>query len=125
MADTPPKVFISYSWTNQQHQDRVREWAERLINDNVQGVMDLFDLKEGDDKYAYMERMVADDSVTHVLMFCDRRYAEKADKQKDTSGVGTESQIISGEIYSTSRSRNSYRSFASSAPTGTLTCLFS
>ncbi len=100
MADTPPKVFISYSWTNQQHQDRVREWAERLINDNVQGVMDLFDLKEGDDKYAYMERMVADDSVTHVLMFCDRRYAEKADKQKDTSGVGTESQIISGEIYS-------------------------
>ena len=23
-----PKVFISYSWTNQQHQERVREWAE-------------------------------------------------------------------------------------------------
>lgn len=96
----PPKVFISYSWTNQQHQDRVREWAERLITDNVQVVMDIFDLKEGDNKYAFMERMVADESVTQVLMFCDHRYAEKADKQKDTSGVGTESQIISSEIYS-------------------------
>lgn len=100
MPEIQPKVFISYSWTNQQHMDRVREWAEHLMADGIQVVMDIFDLKEGDDKYAYMERMVADESVTHVLMFCDSRYAEKADKQKDSSGVGTESQIISSELYS-------------------------
>ncbi len=100
MPDTQPKVFISYSWSNQQHKDRVREWAEHLITDGVQVVMDVFDLKEGDDKYAYMERMVNDDSVTHVLLFCDGHYAEKADKQKGSSGVGTESQIISSELYS-------------------------
>lgn len=99
MSEIQPKVFISYSWSNRQHKDRVREWAERLITDGVQVVMDVFDLKEGDDKNAYMERMVTDESVTHVLLFCDGHYAEKADKQKGSSGVGTESQIISGELY--------------------------
>ena len=100
MTDMQPKVFISYSWTDQHHQDCVREWAERLVNDGIQVVMDIFDLKEGDDKYAFMERMVTDASVTHVLVFCDKHYAEKADTQKGSSGVGTESQIISSELYS-------------------------
>jgi hypothetical protein len=55
-----PKVFISYSWTSQSHQERVREWAERLISDGVDIVLDLYDLKEGQDKYAFMEKMVSD-----------------------------------------------------------------
>ena len=59
--------------------------------------MDVFDLKEGQDKYAYMERMVTDQTVTHVLAFCDKAYAEKADARR--AGVGTESQILSKEIY--------------------------
>ena len=41
-------------------------------------VLDIYDLKEGDDKYAFMERMVTDKSVTHVLVVCDSKYAEKA-----------------------------------------------
>ncbi len=28
-----PKVFISYSWSDQNHQDLVKHWAERLIAD--------------------------------------------------------------------------------------------
>jgi hypothetical protein len=67
------------------------------MSDGVDVVLDVWDLKEGDDKYAFMERMVTDESVTHVLMFCDAEYAEKADKRK--AGVGTESQIISQEVY--------------------------
>ncbi|MDG4876182.1 TIR domain-containing protein [Mesorhizobium sp. WSM4935] len=94
---TSPKAFISYSWTNQTHQKTVLEWSERLLGDGVDIIIDQFDLKEGQDKYAFMEKMVADDSVTHVLVICDRAYAEKADQRK--SGVGTESQIISSEVY--------------------------
>lgn len=45
-----------------------------------------------------MEKMVTDKSVTHVLVFSDSEYAAKADARK--AGVGTESQIISGEVYS-------------------------
>lgn len=92
-----PKVFISYSWSNQQHQELVKHWADRLIADGIDVVLDIYDLKEGDDKYAFMELMVTDTLVTHVLVICDRKYAEKANARK--AGVGTESQIISSEVY--------------------------
>lgn len=69
-----------------------------MVHDGVDVILDVWDLKEGDDKYAFMEKMVTDESVTHVLVFSDSVYAKKADMRK--AGVGTESQIISHEIYS-------------------------
>ena len=92
-----PKVFLSYSWTSPEHQAQVRRWGERLIGDGVEVILDVWDLVEGDDKYAFMEKMVTDESVSHVLLFSDREYARKADARK--AGVGTESQIVSSEIY--------------------------
>jgi hypothetical protein len=92
-----PKVFISYSWSSQSHQDRIIHWAEMLISDGIDVVLDVYALKEGHDKYAFMERMVNDSSVSHVLLVCDKQYSEKANTRKD--GVGTESQIVSKEIY--------------------------
>jgi hypothetical protein len=92
-----PKVFISYSWTSQAHQERVKEWADRLLADGVNVILDIYDLKEGHDKYAFMEKMVTEPEVTHVLVICDRGYADKADAR--AKGVGTESQIISKEVY--------------------------
>lgn len=67
------------------------------MNDGVDVVLDVWDLKEGDDKYAFMEKMVTDEAVSHVLVFSDSEYAAKADARK--ARVGTESQIISGEVY--------------------------
>lgn len=93
-----PKVFISYSWSDQKHQELVKHWADRLVADGIEVVLDIYDLKEGDDKYVFMESMVTDPTVTHVLVICDSKYAEKANARK--AGVGTESQIISGEVYS-------------------------
>jgi len=93
-----PRVFISYSWSSPGHQDRIRQWAEQMVNDGVEVVLDVWDLNEGDDKYAFMEKMVTDESVTHVLVFSDSEYTAKADARK--AGVGTESQIISREVYS-------------------------
>jgi hypothetical protein len=92
-----PKVFISYSWSSSLHQELVKNWAEQLVADGVDVVLDIYDLKEGHDKYAFMERMVTDESVTHVLIICDKKYSEKADARE--AGVGTESQIISKEVY--------------------------
>lgn len=92
-----PKAFISYSWTSIGHQSTIKQWAERLLADGIDVVMDIFDLKEGNDKYAFMEQMVTDPTVTHVLVMCDKAYAEKADSRM--AGVGTESQIISQEVY--------------------------
>jgi hypothetical protein len=92
-----PKVFISYCWTSPRHRAQVQEWAERLLGDGVDVVLDVYDLKEGDDKFVYMERMVTDESVTHVLVMADQEYARRADARQ--AGVGTESQIISSEVY--------------------------
>jgi hypothetical protein len=74
-----PKVFISYSWTNQAHQECVKEWADRLLADGVNVILDPYDLKEGQDKYEFMERMVTDPEVTHVLVISDKGYADKAE----------------------------------------------
>lgn len=96
-APAQPKVFVSYSWTNQKHVDRILEWCSRLCQEGVDVEIDKWSLAEGHDKYAYMERMVKDPSITHVLIFSDAKYAQKADDR--SRGVGTETQIISAEIY--------------------------
>jgi polyphosphate kinase len=51
-----PKVFISYSWSSQAHQSRIRQWAEQLVDDGIDVVLDIFDLKEGHDKFSFMEK---------------------------------------------------------------------
>jgi hypothetical protein len=63
----------------------------------VDVVLDKWDLREGHDSIAFMEKMVTDPTITKVLIVCDRIYAEKADGR--AGGVGTETQIISPEVY--------------------------
>lgn len=77
-----PKAFISYSWTSESHREIVRSWADRLISDGIEIILDQYDLKEGHDKYVFMEKMVTDPSVTHVLVICDKAYAEKQTHEK-------------------------------------------
>jgi hypothetical protein len=92
-----PKVFISYSWSGPEHEQDVIDLATTLRNHGVDAVLDKWDLKPGQDKYVFMESMVTDDSVAKVLLLCDKRYQEKANSR--AGGVGTESQIISQELY--------------------------
>lgn len=97
MTDTSPKLFVSYSWTSPEHEAWVLDLATELRQSGVDVILDKWDLKEGQDAYAFMEKMVSDETIRKVIMICDRAYAEKADKRN--SGVGTEAQIISSEIY--------------------------
>jgi len=92
-----PKVFISYSWSSQEHYELIRSYGEHLADYGIDVVLDQWSLSEGQDKYAFMEKMVTDPNITHVLIFSDSQYAEKATRR--TAGVGTESQIISKEVY--------------------------
>ena len=92
-----PKVFISYSWKPAQHQQKVIALAERLMGDGVNVVLDVWDLREGQDKNQFMERMVTDAEIKRVLLICNKDYKEKADGRR--GGVGAESMIMSGEIY--------------------------
>lgn len=97
MQQDIPKLFISYSWSSPEHQAWVLLIATRLRQSGVDVILDKWDLREGHDSISFMERMVTDPSVTHVLMISDATYAEKADGRD--GGVGTETSIISASVY--------------------------
>lgn len=92
-----PKLFISYSWSNPTHEQWVIDLASELTESGVHVILDKWDLKEGHDAVAFMEKMVTDSDISKVAIICDEVYAAKADGR--AGGVGTETQIISREVY--------------------------
>lgn len=96
-SSAPIRVFISYCWTSEEHVAWVAELGERLMSDGVDVVLDQWSLKDGQDLNAFMEQMVTDPTIKRVIVVSDAKYAEKANARE--GGVGTESQIISQEVY--------------------------
>jgi len=92
-----PKLFISYCWTSKEHEEWVLHLGTELRENGVDVVLDKWDLKEGNDANAFMEKMVSDKEIKKVILIIDEQYSEKANKRK--GGVGTETQIISAEVY--------------------------
>lgn len=92
-----PKVFISYAWGTDDYKEKVLSFARDLVGDGVDVVLDQWSLKEGNDTYAFMEQSVTDSTITNVLILLDPIYEKKANGRN--GGVGTETQIISPEIY--------------------------
>lgn len=96
-ARPAPKVFLSYSWTSNEYGTRVVDLANRLQDAAVEVVVDQAHLTGGQDANAFMERTVNDPSITHVLLLCDVRYADRADGRE--GGVGKETYIVSEAVY--------------------------
>ena len=94
---TAPKLFISYSWSSPEHEQWVLDLATALRESGVDVILDKWDLKEGNDAVAFMEQMVTNSEIKKVVIVADEIYAAKADGR--SGGVGTETQIISKEVY--------------------------
>ena len=94
---TAPKLFLSYAWSTAEHDQWVINLATELVQSGVDVKLDKWDLREGHDAVAFMEQMVTDTSISKVVIVSDQTYASKADRR--TGGVGTETQIISKEVY--------------------------
>lgn len=92
-----PKLFISYSWSASVHEQWVVDLATELRESGVDVILDKWDLKEGHDALVFMEQMVTNKDITKVAIICDETYVAKADGR--AGGVGTETQIISKEVY--------------------------
>lgn len=92
-----PKLFISYSWSNPEHEQWVIDLATNLRESGVDVILDKWDLKEGHDTVSFMEKMVTDPEIKKVAIICDEKYTVKADDR--VGGVGTETQIISKKVY--------------------------
>ena len=63
-----PKVFISYAWGSQEHDEKVIALATNLKGDGVDVVFDKCQLKEGNDTFKFMEKSVLDESITNGLI---------------------------------------------------------
>jgi TIR domain len=97
VADTPPKIFISYRWSSPEHEEWVLRLATSLRDSGVDAQLDRWHLSEGQDTLAFMEAMVSDADVKKVLLICDAGYVQRANSRE--GGVGTEAQIISAKVY--------------------------
>lgn len=97
MDQNTPEVFLSYAWGTQRSTEIVENIANYLTQNGVYVHYDQWDVATGNDLNAFMEKMVQDKAISKVLMFCDEMYCKKADDRK--GGVGTETQIISAEVY--------------------------
>ena len=91
------KVFISYAWSSPDHEEWVVNLAKRLTHNNVEVVLDKWDAAEGQDLNAFMLRCVNDSDITKVLVISDEIYSKKANGYE--GGVGTETVIISNEVF--------------------------
>lgn len=89
------RVFISYSWDSAQHKIRVADLVKQLRGNGIGAEYDG-DIVLGERIPHYMETRVAESD--YVLIICTPQYKEKADKR--AGGVGYESNIITGELYS-------------------------
>jgi hypothetical protein len=91
-----PRVFLSYSWDNEDHKAWVRELASRLANSGVQVRLDQWFVKPGESFIQFMEQEVSLADV--VVVVCTPEYARRLNER--SRGVGFEGQILSARIYS-------------------------
>ena len=99
MAETAaPKLFISYSWSSSVHEEWVLELAKSLVESGIEVLLDKWELRDGHDSIKFMESMVTNPEVKKVVILADRTYVEKANARM--GGVGTETQILTPDLYS-------------------------
>lgn len=94
MSDVP-KIFITYSWDNEQHKEWVRKFSDRLLSDGVDVTVDQYDVSSGDRLPQFMEQSIT--AADFVLIICTPLYKQKADRRM--GGAGYEGHIISDELF--------------------------
>ena len=94
----PPVAFVSYSWASDDHIAWVTNLARRLRANGVDVHLDRWDVSLGHDLYLFMERYA--DPSARVLVILSDDYGPKADERAEqSSGVGTETTIVSPTVY--------------------------
>lgn len=95
------KVFISYSWEDDEHKEWVRSLTDKLLEKGIDATLDQYDLSLGDRLPQFMEQSVT--NADYVLIICTPTYKEKSDARK--GGVGYEGHIITGELFAKGNER--------------------
>jgi TIR domain len=96
-----PKVFVSYSWDDEDHLQWVHDFAARLRADGIDAVIDQWQVVLGDQLPHFMELAVRENDF--ILIACTPRYKERSDGR--VGGVGYEGDIMTAEVLSTRNHR--------------------
>ena len=104
LNNKPIKVFITYAWEDEAHKDWAKQLADKLITEGIEAIIDQYDLNPGDRIPQFMEASIKE--AVYVLVICTPKYKRKADKR--LGGVGYESNLISGEIYTKGSKKRKY-----------------
>lgn len=98
----PPKVFISYSWDNEEHKDWVLELSNKLRSNGIDSNIDQYELQPGHSITQFMEKSIRENDF--VLFICTPEYKDKFNDRN--GGVGYEGDIITGEqFYSSNKEK--------------------
>jgi hypothetical protein len=95
------KVFVSYSWDDENHLKWVHDFTARLCADGIDAVLDQWQVMPGDQLPEFMERAVRENDF--VLVVCTPRYKERSDDR--IGGVGYEGDIMTAEVLKERRHR--------------------
>lgn len=89
-SDGRPDLFVSYSWTTEEHKVWVHQFADHLRAAGFQVLLDAA-LDYGEPLDAFMRDVAVE--ARHVLAVVDEAYIEKADQRPD-SGVAVETRAF-------------------------------
>jgi hypothetical protein len=94
VADRPVRVFVSYTKSNNQHENWVKDVGTHLRSAGIDARLDIWHLRPGMDVAQWMCNEL--DMADRVLLICDELYAQKADGRH--GGVGWEIRVIQGDL---------------------------
>jgi CRISPR/Cas system CSM-associated protein Csm3 (group 7 of RAMP superfamily) len=89
------RVFISYAWEDEEHNEWVLRLAERLTKEGVSTIFDRYDLSFGENVHVFMEQAI--DRAAKVLLILTPTYKAKASAR--AGGVGFEFSMITSELF--------------------------
>ena len=89
------RVFLSYAWEDEEHNEWVLQLADRLTKEGISVIFDRYDLHLGDNVHLFMEQAL--DHAAKVLLILSPLYKEKATAR--TGGVGLEFSMITSELF--------------------------
>ncbi|MCY2990875.1 MAG: TIR domain-containing protein [Planctomycetota bacterium] len=92
---SPVRAFISYSWDSETHKAWARRFADQLVTNGVEIIVDQYDLTLGADRFQFMESSVREADV--VLCVCTPNYVDKANRR--VHGVGVETAIMTPQFF--------------------------
>jgi len=99
-----PKVFISYSWDDEEHKTWVLNFASRLRANGIEVILDRYELQAGKNIPHFMEQAL--EKADKVLVVFTENYKLKADGR--TGGVGYEYSILNNDIYKNIATNSKY-----------------